>query len=58
MSIEENVDCLLHTLRERIKEIEEPQIEIANIRSESCAFKIHSTKATNHELVIQEIEQI
>ena len=52
-------DCSEHTLKDRLKEIEEQQIEITNIRSEPCTLQIHSTagKATYYELVRQEIVQ-
>lgn len=52
-------DCSENTLKDRLKEIEEQQLEIINIKSESCTLKIHTAagKATTYELVVQEIEK-
>ncbi len=51
-------ECSDNTLKERLKEIEELQIEITNIRSEPCTLKIHTAagKPTKYELVVQDIE--
>lgn len=52
-------ECSENTLKDRLKEIEEQQIEITNIRSEPCTLKIHTAagKATYYELVVQTIEE-
>ncbi|WP_435356138.1 hypothetical protein [Emticicia sp. SJ17W-69] len=52
-------ECSDNTLKERLKDIEEQQIEITNIRSEPCTIKTHSApgKATYYELVVQTIEE-
>lgn len=52
-------ECSENTLKDRLKEMEEQQIEITNIRSEPCTLKIHTNagKATYYELVVQTIEE-
>lgn len=52
-------ECSENTLKDRLKDIEEQQIEITNIRSEPCTLKTHSAagKATYYELVVQTIEE-